>query len=260
MAEDPVLFETRGTIAQITINRPDNRNSMDHETMPAFAESVARARENRDLRCVIITGSGNTFCAGADFKGSMGHDAAMLPHDRVMAVYRPFLLIRDLPMPTIAAMNGHAIGGGFGIALQCDIRVASMGSKFGANFAGLGIHSGMAISYLLPRLVGLPVASELLYTGRLITGEKAAEIGLVNYALPADAVLSKAWALAEEIAACAPAAVRMIKRSVTRGLGWDTEAAAEMEAHNQSRTLDTADAKEGISALLEKREPVFTGK
>lgn len=260
MADEPVLFEIKDKIAQITLNRPGNRNSMDHETVPAFKEAVARASEHKELRCVIITGSGNTFCGGADFKSPTSDDEDLLPHETLMHVYGPFLSIRDLAMPTIAAMNGHAVGGGFGIALQCDIRVANQASKFGANFARLGLHSGMAISYLLPRLVGLPLAAELLYTGRLITGEKAAQIGLVNYALPEDQVLAKARALAEEIAACAPVAVKMIKRSVERGLAWDPVAAAEMEAHSQSRTLEMADAKEGISALLEKRAPVFVGK
>lgn len=260
MADDPVLFDIKDKIAQITLNRPANRNSMDHETIPAFEAAVARASEHEDLRCVIVTGSGNTFCGGADFNSAKRDEKDLLPHEKLMGVYSPFLSIRKLAMPTIAAMNGHAVGGGFGIGLQCDIRVANKDAKFGANFARLGLHSGMAISYLLPRLVGLPAASELLYTGRLITGERAEEIGLVNYALPADQVLGKARALAEEIAACAPVAVKMIKRSVERGLAWDPLAAAEMEAHSQSRTLEMADAEEGISALLEKREPVFRGK
>jgi len=260
MADEPVLFDIKDKIAQITLNRPANRNSMDHETVPAFEAAVARASEHEELRCVIVTGSGNTFCGGADFNSAIRDEKDLLPHEQLMRVYGPFLSIRKLAMPTIAAMNGHAVGGGFGIGLQCDIRVANKDAKFGANFARLGLHSGMAISYLLPRLVGLPAASELLYTARLITGERAAEIGLVNYALPADQVLGKARALAEEIAACAPVAVKMIKRSVERGLAWDPLAAAEMEAHNQSRTLEMADAGEGISALLEKREPVFLGK
>jgi enoyl-CoA hydratase/carnithine racemase len=169
-------------------------------------------------------------------------------------------MIQDVTVPTIAAMNGHAIGGGFGLMLICDIRIANRVSKYGANFARLGLHTGMAVSYMLPRLVGLPMANELLFTGRLISGEQTAEIGLANYAVERDQVLEKAWELAREIASCAPAAVRLIKRSILRGLEWDPRSAAEIEAHCQSRTVEMEDAKEGISALLEKREPVFKGR
>jgi enoyl-CoA hydratase/carnithine racemase len=113
---------------------------------------------------------------------------------------------------------------------------------------------------MLPRIVGLPLANELLFTGRLIDGDNAAAIGLVNYVLEREAVLPKAWELAREIASCAPIAVRMIKRSIHKGLEWDPRDAAELEAHCQSRTSETEDAREGIAALLEKREPVFIGK
>ena len=118
----------------------------------------------------------------------------------------------------------------------------------------------MAVSYMLPRIVGLPLANELLFTGRLITGEIAAEIGLANYALRGDQVLEKAWELAEEIATCAPVAVKMIKHAIHRGIQWDPRNAAEIDALYQSRTFEMEDAKEGIRALLENRKPVFKGR
>ncbi|MCP4752768.1 MAG: enoyl-CoA hydratase/isomerase family protein [Proteobacteria bacterium] len=260
MSEAPVLFEIKDGIAQIMINRPENRNSMDGETMPAFLDAIGQVKENGDIRCLIVTGSGKSFCAGADFKSGSVMAGDNLPHENLLNVYGPFLKIQEIKVPTIAAMNGHAIGGGFGLALICDIRVASRVSKYGANFARLGIHTGMAISYMLPRIVGMPTANELLFTGRLIDGEKALEIGLTNYAVDPEAVLDKSWELAREIASCAPAAVRMIKRSVHRGLGWDPAGAAEIEAHCQSRTFEMEDSKEGIAAMLEKREPVFKGR
>jgi enoyl-CoA hydratase len=260
MSDAPVLLEKMDKIAQITLNRPQNRNSMDGEVMPAFLDVVNRVKEERDLRCVIITGTGKSFCAGADFKNSPQDSSENLPHEILMEVYEPFLRIGEIRVPTLAALNGHAIGGGFGLALICDIRVANKDSKYGANFARLGLHSGMAVSYMLPRLVGLPRANELLFTGRLINGETAEKIGLANYAVDADDVLEKTWELAREIASCAPAAVRMMKRSVYRGIDWDPRSAAEIEAHCQSRSLETEDAKEGISALLEKRDPNFQGR
>jgi enoyl-CoA hydratase len=260
MSDAPVILEIMDRIAQITLNRPQNRNSMDGEVMPAFLEVVNRVKEERDLRCVIITGTGKSFCAGADFKNSPQASSDNLPHENLMEVYEPFLRIGEIRVPTLAALNGHAIGGGFGLALICDIRVANKDSKYGANFARLGLHSGMAVSYMLPRLVGLPRANELLFTGRLINGETAAQIGLANYAVDTQDVLERTWELAREIASCAPAAVRMMKRSVYRGIDWDPRSAAEIEAHCQSRSLETEDAKEGISALLEKREPNFQGR
>lgn len=255
----PVLLEKKNQIAQITLNRPGNRNSMDAEVMPAFLDAINRVKTDSDVRCLIVTGTGKSFCAGADFKNAPGGGANLLPQERLMDVYEPFLNVGEIKVPTIAAMNGHAIGGGFGLALICDIRVANRDSKYGANFVRLGLHSGMAVSYMLPRLIGLPRAGELLYTGRLIDGETAEKIGLANYVAQGDGVLEKTWELAEEIASAAPAAVRMIKQSVYRGLSWETRRAAESEAHCQSRSLETEDAREGISALLEKRKPIFKG-
>jgi len=260
MAEAPVLYDVKENIATITINRPDNRNSMDNETMAAFRETIQKVKTDRSLRCVIVTGSGRSFCAGADFKNRMGDPEETLPNYVTQNIYAPFLEVLEIKPPTIAAMNGHAIGGGFGLALVCDIRVAAINAKYGANFAKLGLHTGMSVSYMLPRIIGLPTANELLFTGRLIDGKQSKEIGLVNYAVDASEVYDKAWELAKEIASCAPVAVQMIKRSVYRGLEWRPAEAAEFEAHCQSRTSEMADSREGITALLEKRDPVFQGK
>ncbi len=260
MSDAPVLFEIKQHVAQITFNRPENRNAMDDETMPAFREAVQEAKKDQNLRCLIIAGSGSTFCSGADFKSGIVDNKGRLPHQTLMDAYGPFLEIQEIEIPTIAAMNGHAVGGGFGLALICDIRVANKGSKYGANFSRLGLHTGMAVSYMLPQIIGLPRANELLYTGRLINGEEAAEIGLANYALQGDQVVPKAWELAEEIASAAPVAVKMIKHAIYRHLQWNPRNAAEIDALYQSRTFEMGDAKEGISALLEKRSPVFQGR
>jgi len=260
MAQPPVLFEIRETIAVIKLNRPDNRNSMTLEVLNAFQEALGKARQNKQLRCLIITGSGNTFCGGADFSAGFSAEENRLPNETLMGFYKPFLEIQKIEIPVIAAMNGHAIGGGLGLALVCDIRIAAADAKYGATFSRLGLHSGMAISYILPRLIGLSAACELLFTGRTISGKEAAELGLASSAVDSDKVLPKAWDLAQEIASAAPAAVRMLKTSIYRGLGWDIDGAAEFEALCQSRTLETEDAREGIAALLEKRKPVFKGK
>lgn len=259
MTEAAVLASSRDLICEITLNRPDSRNAMAPELLQTFQVVIDQVKADREIRCVVITGRGASFCSGADFRSSILAPGPGLPHESSYNLYKPFLSILDVQVPVIAAMNGHAIGGGFGLGLVCDLRVANRDARYGANFARLGFHSGMAISYLLPRLAGVPRAAELLFTGRVFSGAQAAEMGIANYAVAADQVLPKARELAAEIAACAPAAVRLMKRSLYRGLGWDPRSAAEYEAHCQSRTFEMADAKEGINALLEKREPKFTG-
>lgn len=262
MGDAAVLYEVEGGIATITLNRPDNRNSMTPELMAAFRECVGRAGADRSLRAVVVTGRGASFCAGADFRSASPADpgpVAELPdYERLFRTYEPFLEVFDLPMPTIAAMNGHAVGGGFGLALVCDLRVANRDARYGANFARLGFHSGMAISHLLPRIVGVPLAADLLFTGRLVSGAEAASIGLVHEAVSADEVGAAARRRAEAIAACAPETVRLLKRSLYSG--WDPRSAARAEAFAQAATMRSEDAREGIRALLEKREPRFTGR
>lgn len=261
MSEPAVLYESRGHVGVLTLNRPENRNSMTPELLDAFDEAVERALADREVRAVVITGRGNCFSAGADLKATLQHGAeGALPHERSYGMYQAFLKVRDIEVPTIGALNGHAVGGGFGLALCCDIRVASAGAKYGANFARLGLHSGMGVSYLLPRLVGVSRAAELLFTGRLMRGGEGAAMGLFSEALEADAVLPRAMELAEEISRSAPIAVREMKRSIYAGLDWDVAGAAYKEAFAQAATLETADAEEGMAALLEKREPEFRGR
>jgi len=256
-----VRYERSGSIGVITLDRPDNRNSMTPELLDAFSAASAAARADREARVVIVTGNGASFSAGADFKSTLQRDGDnRAPNERSFAMYEPFLSLLDIAVPVIGALNGHAVGGGFGLALVCDIRVANRDARFGANFTKLGIHPGMATTYILPRLVGLPRAAELLFAGRIVSGAEAAELGMVNHAVAEAEVMPRALELAREIAGCAPIAVRWTKHSLYRNYGWDPVSAAEGEAHAQSRTFETEDSKEGVAALLEKRAPVFKGR
>ena len=259
---DAVRFEAQDTIGIITLDRPDNRNSMTPELLDAFAAAVAQARADHALRCVVITGTGSCFSAGADFKSVLQRDegAPRAPHEKSYAMYAPFLSVLDLVVPVIGALNGHTVGGGFGLAMTCDIRIGARGARYGANFTRLGLSPGMAISYVLPRLVGISRAAELLFTGRLIDGDEAERIGLLSSAVAAEEVLPRALELARAIAASAPLPVRETKRLLYAGLGWDARGAAHAESYAQAESVATADAAEGIAALLEKREPRFTGR
>jgi len=264
MADPAVLYEVRDYVATITLNRPENRNSMTEDVLEGVASAVAEVRGDPEVRCVIITGKGRSFSAGADFRSQVQRagsgERELLPNERSFAMYQPFLSVLSIEVPVIGALNGHAIGGGLGLALVCDVRVANRDSKYGANFVKLGLHPGMATTYFLPRFVGIPRAAELLFTGRLISGAEAAELGFANYAVAPDEVLPKAQELAREVASCAPIAVRWTKRSLYRNVSWDPTTAAEIEAGIQSRTVETEDFREGVAALLEKRDPEFKGR
>lgn len=263
MSEPAVLYAAENGVAEITLNRPDNRNAMTPDVLAGLAEAVARAGSDPALRCVIVTGRGKSFCAGADFRAEREKEdegAWRAPHERAYRTYAPFLSLLELEVPTVAAMQGHAIGGGLGLAIVCDLRVANESARYGANFVRLGLHPGMANTWLLPRLMGVPNAVELLLTGRLVDGAEAARRGLVHYALPEAEVLAKARALAAEIASAAPLAVRWTKRTLYEGLAWDPKSAARREAALQSRSFETEDFREGVAALLERREPRFRGR
>ena len=254
-----VTYQGRGHLGVLTLNRPDNRNSMTPELLDAFAFASAEARADSNVRCLIVTGTGNCFSSGADFKATLQRDAGE-PHERSYAMYAPFLSLLDLEVPIIGALNGHTVGGGFGLALLCDLRVGNRAAKYGANFVKLGLAPGMAISYTLPRIVGLSRANELLLTGRLVEGDEALAMGLLDRAVAADEVLPVATELATTIAANAPFAVRATKAAIRRGLALDIRAAARAESITQAESVAMDDAREGIAALLAKRAPVFTGR
>jgi enoyl-CoA hydratase/carnithine racemase len=257
---EAVRYHADGMIGVITLDRPDNRNSMTPELLDAFSAASAAARGDASIRCVVVTGTGACFSSGADFKSTLQRDSGEAPHERSYAMYVPFLSLLDLEVPVIGALNGHAVGGGFGLALVCDLRIGAVGAKYGANFVKLGLAPGMSISYLLPRIVGMPNASELLLTGRLVDGREAQALGILNRAVPAEQVLPEAMALARTIAENAPLAVRATKAAIRRGLALTVREAAREEAVAQAETLASDDCREGIAALLEKRTPSFTGR
>jgi enoyl-CoA hydratase/carnithine racemase len=237
---------------------------MTPEVLDAFVVASARARTDTHDRADVVTGTGNCISSGADFKSTLQRDdpasPSKAPHARSYAMDAPFLSLLDIEVPVVGALNGHAVGGGFGLALICDIRIGALDAKYGANFARLGLAPGMSISYLLPRLIGMARANELLLSGRLVGGEEAERIGILNRVVPATDVMAASMELAQTIAANAPLAVRHTKAAIRRGLALTVREAAMEEAVAQAETIATEDCKEGIAALLAKRPPVFTGR
>lgn len=260
MTKESVLLEVKDHIAVVTLNRADNRNSMTPDLLAGVANAIQEVGSRNDARCLVVTGSGNTFCGGADFRSKEELAPGRFGHEKLYDTYKNFLTVLDLDIPVIAAMNGHAIGGGLGLALVCDIRVANETARYGANFVRLGMHPGMATTYFFPRFVGVPKAAELLLTGRVITGADAADMGLVNHAVPEDKVMDKAMEIAREIATAAPLAVRWTKQSLYNNLQWDVRRAAEREGMLQAQSMSTEDFREGVKALLEKRAADFQKK
>lgn len=257
---EAVRYEARDQIGVITLDRPDNRNSMTPELLDAFAAASARARADSEIRVLVVTGTGTCFSSGADFKSTLQRAGDVPAHEKSFAMYAPFLSLLELRVPVIGALNGHTVGGGFGLSLVCDLRIGALEAKYGANFVKLGLAPGMSISYLLPRLIGVARASELLLTGRLVEGAEAERIGILNRAVPAPDVMPAALELARTIAANAPFAVQETKLAIRRGLDLDPVTAARAEAHAQAKSIEMDDAREGIAALLAKRAPVFTGR
>jgi len=269
-APDPmIVLERRDDVVILTFNDPERRNAMTAAMGEAFAEEIAGLATDESVRAVILTGRGRAFSAGGDL--GMIQDRADEARARprvgrrgvrefMRAFYQLFLSVRDLPCPTLAAVNGHAIGAGLCVALGCDVRYVAEGARLGLNFTKLGLHPGMGATWTLPRLVGPERAAELLYTSRVLDGAEAARIGLASRALPAADVLPAAVETAREIASCAPVAVRGVKRALQRTELASLEDQLSFEANEQSVCFETDDVCEGIAAARERREPSFRGR
>lgn len=247
-------------VVQLTFDNPGRRNPMTGRLTAQWQQTMRALHEDSGLRAVVVTGTGPAFCSGADLgELAEGHGQDLAgARARLAAFYRSWLAVRDLPVPTIAAVNGHAVGAGLALALACDLRYAAEEAELGAPFVRLGLHAGMATTALLAEAVGLPRARELLLTGRLVSGTEAAAIGLVQQAVPADHVLGTALRTADEIAAAAPLAVRLTRSGLAQG-PLTVEQALTWEALAQPVTLTTDDFREGVQARRERRAPHYTG-
>lgn len=252
----------QGGVVVVTLALPDRRNMMSAAMTASWGRLMAALRDDRAVRCVVVTGEGRAFSSGGDVSwiGSEPDSTIDQLRERMLPFYRTWLSIRDLEVPSIAAINGPAIGAGLAMALACDLRYAAEGAALGVPFTALGMHPGMATTYLLPEVAGLPVARELLITGRMVTGAEAVGLGLVNRCWPAEQLLDEVLAVADSIAAKAPIATRLTTLALRGGGHADFDAALQWEALAQPVTLATEDLQEGLAAQREKRSPRFTGR
>ncbi len=253
-----IRFDREDAVALVTVDRQDAMNALDVLTLTMLRDELSALAGADDVRAVVLTGAGDrAFIAGADIKymSGLGVEEAMTWGALGHEVGR---LLETIPKPTIAAVNGFALGGGCELALACDIRYASSSAKLGQPEVNLGIIPGWGGTQRLARVCGLGVAKELIFTGRTVDAEDALRIGLVNAVH--DPVLDKARETARLLATKSPVALRVMKRLANRALGGDHAANLAAEGESFGELFASEDAKEGLAAFVEKREPRFMGR
>ena len=267
-----------GRVALVEIHRPPH-NYFDAQLMKDLADAFEAMDNAHDCRALVLASEGKSFCAGANFNAPSAKDRGkeQTPREAIQdptatagdgvevasttsRLYRNAVRLFACSKPIVAAIQGAAIGGGFGLALVADFRVVSPDARFGANFVKLGIHPGFGLTYTLPRIIGIQRASLMFYTGRRITGEQAVAWGLGDVLAEPDRLREEAMKLAAEIAECAPLAVQSTRATMRRGLADAVRAQTDHEQAEQSRLFQTEDHKEGVRAVSERRPGRFTGR
>jgi 2-(1,2-epoxy-1,2-dihydrophenyl)acetyl-CoA isomerase len=263
MAREDVLYTKEDGIATITLNRPESRNAVTWEMHGLIDEALDDVKRDDTVRALIITGVDPAFCAGTDVRGEMAPPAdwqlARLARDTGERRL-PWSFV-DVAKPTIAAVNGSAVGMGAEFTIQCDIRIASERARFGWIFPQRGlIPDTGAGTYLLPRIVGLSKACELVFSGEIIDAEEALRIGLVTKLVAHDELMPAARDIAVRLSKGAPLSVRWAKQLIYRGLERDLESHAAFTSQLLAMCFQTEDHQEGVKSFLEKRDPVFRGR
>ena len=252
-----VTLEQKGPVGVITMNRPEALNALNDQVLRDLDAVLDQVEENEEILVAVITGAGRSFVAGADI-GQMSTLTAAEGKKFGALGNRIFLKLENLSKPTIAAVNGFALGGGCELSMACDIRVASEKAKFGQPEVGLGITPGFSGTQRLPRRVGIAKAKELIFSGKMIRADEAEKIGLVNAVYAPEALMDGALEMAKSFTKNAPIAVKYAKACIDRGMQMDMDGAIAVENELFAMCFATADQKEGMGAFLEKRPAQFT--
>lgn len=262
MNEEHALYEVKGHIALITLNRPEAKNAFSPEMIRLWREYLEEAKEDDRVRVIVVTGKGDTFCSGGDIRDMAEGKLKSWDMKRFLwdGVHRIVLALEDLDKPVIAAINGAAMGAGMDMAIMCDLRVCSDKAKLAESYIMMGLIPGDGGAYFLPRLVGVSKALELLFTGDVLTPEKALQLGIVNHVVPHDRLMDETIRLSEKIAEKPPLAIRMMKRAVYQGQTNTLRAHLDYISSQLSLLSETEDHIEAARSFLEKRKPVFKGK
>lgn len=271
MEYEQIIVDVKDKIATVKLNRPEKLNAYTPKMGSELLDFFTGADEDENINVVILTGEGRAFCSGADVSGfdadvqarESGEDTSEGRSSSEMVIRRSTDLIdtmRNFSKPFIASINGPAVGIGCSMPLLADIRVASDKAKIGAIFARVGLIPEFGATYMLPRIVGLPKACELVFTGKIIDAAEAEKIGLVNHVYPADKLEEETRNLARNIAELAPLALRMAKRGMVQGLDNSFDNQVQYEYFGLNYLFKSRDHAEGVSAFLEKRKPQFEGR
>lgn len=249
-------------IAVVTFDLPEKRNAMSDQMTASWVRCMTALAADPNLSAVVVTGSAPAFSAGGNLDWIVAEKDATVSdlRQRMLGFYRSWLTIRQVEVPTIAAINGHAIGAGLAVAMACDVRYVAREAKLGMPFTHLGLHPGMASTWSLPEVAGLAAARDLLLTGRIVDGDEAVRLGLASQALAADDVLPQAISAAERVSSAAPIASRLATLALRDGGHAGPEEALQWEALAQAVTMTTDDLHEGIAAAAQKRPATFTGR
>lgn len=261
---ETVAYEFREGVAVVQMNRPDALNALSQQLSHDLREAFSKAIED-NARAVILTGSGRAFCSGGDLREmhSIGQQEGRIEaflEAPLKALHEVILLIRETPIPFIAAVNGVCAGAGTNFALACDLVIAADNASFNEAFVRIGLSPDCGGSFFLPRAIGEKLAAEMFMTGETLTAERAAQIGMINRVVPADDLMNEALALAGKLAAGPTGSIGRIKRMLNATFSNNLFAQLELEHQCQLESGRSPDFREGVSAFFEKRPPNFSGK
>ncbi len=249
-----IIVEIKDSVGLIKMNRPEAMNALNSQTLGELKEAVSQLKDDDSVRVIVITGEGKAFVAGADIaemKDMTGEQAEEFSRTG----QKVFNKIAKIKKPVIAAVNGFALGGGCELAMACDIRIASEKAKLGQPEVNLGVIPGFAGTQRLSRLVGAAKAKELIFTADMVDAQTALSIGLVNQVVPAEQLMDTCMEMAKKIASKGPKAVKLAKKVINEGVEEKLEKGSEYETQEFGECFASGEAKEGMSAFLEKRKP-----
>ena len=267
---EQIIYEKSEGVATITLNRPERMNAFTNQMLGEWTVALEDARDDPEVRAVLLTGAGRGFCAGADLRGDglvgrmASEQAPPTPAERRHflrdTVHKVTRAVFTLDKPYIAAVNGAAVGAGMDMASMCDIRIASEGARFSTGYVRIGLIPGDGGCYFLPRIVGIAKALELIWTGDFIDAAEALRIGYVSRVVPADGLMAAAHEFALRLAQGPAVAIQLSKRLLYRSLEADVDQALEMAEAAMVLVQTTEDAREGPQAMIEKRPPKFRSR
>ena len=263
MSYQTIQVELRGAVCLLTLNRPERLNALTVEAAQDLQDAVRESLE-KGSRAIVVTGAGRAFCAGGDIRAMQdfaGGEESFEPFfdELLRVVNEAVLLIRESPVPFIAAVNGVASGGGCNLALACDIVIAAESARFNQAFIKIGLSPDCGGTFILPRLVGWKRAAELMFTGDMLTAQDALEMGMINAVTPDAELMSRAMSMADRLAASPTAAIGQIKKLLEASAVNGQRSQLELERKAQIESGRTKDFREGVTAFIEKRPPRFVG-